>query len=192
MQLYYPHKPYLITQKWGNLNPAYSEQFDDPNFKRHNGIDAFTGKKDWQGKIISEFPVHCPVDGFKVESVSFDENGGGNQIALISKTKLQIQDKLCYVRLYLLHGKKILVPVGYEPELGEIIMVADNTGFSTGIHTHFGMYRLNDKKKKLDTNEATGSFDPSLFFTGKFAVDVASSGALVRSYWRYYKYLIGL
>jgi murein DD-endopeptidase MepM/ murein hydrolase activator NlpD len=66
------------------------------------------------------------------------------------------------LRLWFCHAKKILVNVGYEPALGEIIMIANNTGFSTGPHTHMGLYRLTDRKQKLDTNEATGSFDPSL------------------------------
>jgi murein DD-endopeptidase MepM/ murein hydrolase activator NlpD len=183
LKIYFPFKPYIITQRWGNPTDAYSTQFNDPNFTEHNGVDAFTG-----GKPPTGWPVYCPVDGFVVESVSYEQNGGGNQISLISKEKLQVFEQLCYVRIWLCHAEKILVPVGYEPALGELLMIADNTGFSTGPHTHLGVYRLNDQKQKIDANKATGSFDPSLFFTNKYAVDVASWGALFKSGLRLAKY----
>jgi murein DD-endopeptidase MepM/ murein hydrolase activator NlpD len=67
-------------------------------------------------------------------------------------------------------------------------MIADNTGFSTGPHTHMGMYRLDDTLNKLDANEATGSYDPATCFVGDFAVDHASLQTLIKSNWRYYQY----
>lgn len=188
----YPFKPYQITQKWGVLNPMYAEQFDDPAFKRHNGIDARTGYLTWDGKVATEYPVYCPVEGFKVTEVAYYPQGGGNQLGLLSKEKVMVGDKECYASLLLCHAKKILVKVGDEPALGELLMIADNTGFSTGLHTHMGVYRLSDKLKKLDTNEATGSYDPSLCFTQTFAVDDATYSTLFKSSLRYYKYLLGL
>jgi murein DD-endopeptidase MepM/ murein hydrolase activator NlpD len=80
-------------------------------------------------------------------------------------------DQECYARIWFCHAKKVLVKKGYEPALGELLMIANNTGFSTGPHTHMGLYRLDDMKWKLDKNAATGSFDPSLLFTEKFAED---------------------
>jgi murein DD-endopeptidase MepM/ murein hydrolase activator NlpD len=190
LKINYPLKPYIITQHWGNLNPAYAAQFNDPNFKRHNGTDSFTGKYGWDGKVQTEYPVYCPVDGFIVESVSFEANGGGNQISLISKQKIQVFEQLCFVRLFLCHAKRILVHPGDEVKLGQLLMIADSTGFSTGLHTHLGMYRLNDNKQKIDTNEATGSFDPELFFTGKYAIDLADLPTLINNNLRYYQYLL--
>jgi murein DD-endopeptidase MepM/ murein hydrolase activator NlpD len=64
-------------------------------------------------------------------------------------------------------------------------MIADNTGFSTGPHTHMGLYRLNDAYMKVDTNEATGSIDPPLFFANKFAIDQATLSTLVKSNYIY-------
>src|SRR3569623_1270180 len=98
---------------------------------------------------------------------------------------MRVFDQECYVRIWLCHAEKVLVSAGYEPALGELLMIADNTGFSTGPHTHLGMYRLNDNMQKLDTNKATGSFDPELFFTGQYAIDQASLGTLIKSNWRY-------
>jgi murein DD-endopeptidase MepM/ murein hydrolase activator NlpD len=182
LKIYYPHKPYFITQHWGNPNPAYEQL----GFKLHNGVDANIAAN------VSEFRVNCPVQGFVVESVSFEENGGGNQLSLVSKEKLQVGDKKCYARIFICHAKKILVPVGYEPKLGELILIADNTGFSTGLHTHMGLYRLDDKKRKLDKNDATGSYNPEWFFTGEYAVDKANYQTLLSSALRYYIYRAGL
>lgn len=191
LKINYPHKPYITTQAWGNPNPAYAQQFNDPQFKLHNGIDSFIGKYDIFGKLVSEYPVYCPVEGFKVESVSFEANGGGNQISLISKEPVQMFDRACYARLFLCHAKKILVKVGDEPALGELLLIADNTGFSTGIHTHMGLYRLDENLNKIDTNEATGSFDPMLFFTKRYAVDLATAATLIKSAKRYVAYFLG-
>lgn len=192
LKIFYPFKPFNITQKWGNPNPAYANQFNDPSFKLHNGIDAST-KIVWNGVVNTEFPVYCPVEGFKVLRVDYQPNGGGNEIWLVSKTPLQMFDQECYAAMILCHAKKILVSEGYEPALGELIMIADNTGFSTGLHTHMGLYRgtfENGAFTKIDKNEATGSFDPSLFFTETYAIDVATVSTLVTSVLRYFKYLM--
>lgn len=190
LKIWYPFKPFQVTQNWGNPNPAYAAQFNDPSFKLHNGIDANIGLGSY-GKSYSEYPVYCPVEGFRVLRVDYQPNGGGNEMWLISKKPLQMFDQLCYAAMVLCHGKKILVPEGYEPELGELIMIADNTGFSTGIHTHIGVYRGTfdgTNFNKIDTNEATGSFDPSLFLTNAYAVDVATVSTLVKSGLRSVRY----
>jgi murein DD-endopeptidase MepM/ murein hydrolase activator NlpD len=187
MRLYYPHKPFYTTQSWGNLNPAYSNHFGDPNFKRHNGIDSSTIAG---GEYGRKWPLYCPVEGFRVTSVGNYPEGGGNQLELLSKDMHVIGGVQCYVRLLFCHGHRVLVKVGHEPQIGEILMIANNTGFSTGPHTHLGMYRLNKQFKKLDTNEATGSYDPALFFSGEFAIDKATIGTLIKSGLRYYQYLL--
>jgi murein DD-endopeptidase MepM/ murein hydrolase activator NlpD len=184
--IHFPFKPYTITQRWGNPNPAYAAQFNNPAFKLHNGIDAKPHLQD------TSYPVYCPVDGFYVEWIDYQPNGGGNEIVLRSKSKLQLFDQLCYARIILCHAEKILVKQGDELALGELIMIADNTGFSTGPHTHMGMYRVGDDGNKIDNNEALGSFDPSLFFIGDFAADQATLATLIKSNWRYYQYRMGL
>jgi murein DD-endopeptidase MepM/ murein hydrolase activator NlpD len=84
----------------------------------------------------------------------------------------------------LCHAKQILVPEGYKPALGELLMIADNTGFSTGIHTHMGLYRVGFDGTRVtnyfDINEANGSFDPALFFTGEYAIDKATLACVYR------------
>lgn len=125
--------------------------------------------------------VYCPVEGFHVAGVYFEPNGGGNELWLESDEPLEMFDQTCYARIFLCHAEKVLVSVGYKPKLGELLMIADSTGFSTGPHTHMGLYRIDAQGNKIDVNEATGSFDPSLFFTNKYAVDVASLSTLIQS-----------
>ncbi len=195
LQIYYPHKPYQISQHWGNPNPAYSQQFGDPNFKLHNGVDSITGYFNWDGSVDTEFPVYCPVADFKVLSVDYAPQGGGNEIWLISKGKYQMFDKECYALLVLCHAKKVLVQAGYEPKLGELLTISDTTGFSTGLHVHTGLYRVDYNGTwftKLDTNEATGSFSPELFFTQTYAIDQATASTTLANGFRYYRYKLGL
>lgn len=193
LKISYPFKPYNVTQKWGNPNPAYSTQFNDPSFKLHNGIDAVATYPNVDGSLKkgSKWPVYCPVDGFTVLSVDYAPQGGGNEVWLISKEKYQMFDRECYALLVLCHADKILVRAGDEPALGELLMVSDNTGFSTGEHTHMGLYRVDYNGTwftKLDTNEATGSFDPSLFFTGVYAVDQIGASLAFKNALRFYQY----
>ena len=183
LQFHFPFKPFKITQNWGNPNPLY----DPLGFSKHNGVDANVGRFDWQGRVVSEYPV----EGFRVSEVAYYPTGGGNQIGMVSKEKRWVGDKLCYVSILLCHAKQILIKVGDEPSVGELLMIADNTGFSTGVHTHIGIYRLDDNLQKLDTNEMSGSYNPQPLFTGAYAVDVASLGTLIKSNWRYFQYLVG-
>jgi hypothetical protein len=74
-------------------------------------------------------------------------------------------------------------------------MIADNPSFSTGLHTHMGLYRVeytNATIHILDQNDAEGSFDPSLFFTGTYAIDQASYSTLMKNGMRYFQYRAGL
>jgi len=114
---------------------------------------------------------------------------------LLSKEKPHMFERECYAYIVLAHAEKILVPVGYEPKLGELLMIGDNTGFSTGPHTHLGLYRVDYDGARftyLDSNGANGSFDPNLFRTRTSAVDEADLPTLMRSNLRYYQYVLGM
>lgn len=198
LRIYYPFKPYRVTQAWGASNPIYAQQFNNPEFKLHNGIDANTvGQFAPMGsKPVTEYPVYCPVEDFTVERVDYAPNGGGNELWLISNKPLQMFEQKVYAYIPLCHAKKILVKAGDTPALGELLMIADSTGFSTGLHTHMGLYRVNYEghsiKSYIDTNQANGSFDPSLFFTNSYAIDEATIPTLIKNGLRYYQYVLGL
>lgn len=191
LKIRYPFKPYKITQAWGNFNGDYAAHFNDPAFTQHNGVDANVGRT---GDITyqTQFPIWCPVEGFRVESVTWDPNGGGNQISMVSLKPIPMGDRTCYARLFLCHAKKILVKVGDVPLLGELIMIGNNTGYSTGPHTHMGLYRIDAAGNKLDSNHATGSTNPATYFSETYAVDEASLATLILSGLRYARYAAGL
>lgn len=185
----FPFKPFIVTQQWGNPSDAYSTQFNDPNFTRHNGVDANVGRS---GDIAYQttFPVYCPVENFRVESVTWDPKGGGNQLTLFSMDPVIIGGKQCYARIFLCHGKKILVKENDVVQRGQLLMIGDNTGFSTGPHTHIGLYRTDASGNKLDKNGATGSYNPALCFSGEFAIDQAGVPLLISNGMRLAKYYL--
>lgn len=191
LKIHYPFKYFSITQKWNNPNPVYEAA--GFNFKNHNGIDAVSGYANattvynprvWQ--------VWCPVEGFRVDKVQYRADGGGHEIWMVSKEQVQMGDKLCYAYLVMCHAEKIFLKAGDEPAVGELVMMADSTGFSTGPHTHIGLYRVQKNGAGwiyLDQNDANGSYDPAVFFTGKYSVDLASYTTLFKGVMRYYTYL---
>jgi hypothetical protein len=151
----------LISLLIGALfNAHLNRRRDDRNWELHNGIDALTIAP---GEYGRRWPVYCPVEGFVVESINFVPNGGGHEVSLISKNPLKVFEEECYMRLFFCHAHKVLVTKSMELAVGEVFMIANNTGFSTGPHTHVGMYRLNKKMKFIDSNKARHSFNPSIF-----------------------------
>lgn len=190
LKIYYPCKPFFVTQPWGVENPIYRAQFNNPDFYKHNGVDVIS--RDTPGK--QEFPIYCPVEGFSVWQIRHSPNGGGNELWLISDEPLQMFERKAHALLCFFHGKKILVKVGDRPALGALLMISDSTGFSTGNHLHMGLYRIQvvgGSFSYLDVgNGANGSFDPAHFYTVKYAVDVATSATLVKSGLRYLAYLL--
>ena len=195
LEIYYPHKKYFVTQDWGEPNPAYAKAFNIPEWTAHNGIDSITSMQDWQGKLVTEFPIYCPVENFRVLKVEWQPKGGGNCITLISKEPLEMFERTCHAYLTLAHAKKVLVKAGDEPALGELLMISDSTGFSTGNHLHMGLYRCEYDGSHItkwvnDGNNTKGSFDPALFFTKQHAVDRAKMSTLFKSGLRYYSYLM--
>jgi hypothetical protein len=141
--------------------------------------------------VLSEYPV--PVEGFTVQNVW---TTGRNAAATSSGSSWAGRSKCSSARhpyIPLCHAKTVLVKEGDKPALGQFLMIADNTGFSTGIRTPTELYRVDIHPMtggiiKLDTNEGGGSFDPSLFFTNEHAVDVASYATLLSSNLRHYRY----
>ena len=147
--LYYPIQPYAVNQAFG-LNPQTYGQF---GLKGHNGLDlrAFHGQ-----------PVYAAHDG----TAYFEsDNSGGEGVVIVSDEQIpydaskvefsldQTQRKVNYKTIYwhlcdeqkdpkyvcpvLLYQRKN--KVGMPVKAGDLIGYADNTGFSTGDHLHFGL-----------------------------------------------------
>lgn len=154
-------RPWILDQAWGIYNPLY-QKF---GFDHHNGIDV---------PIASDALIFAPVK-CKVNRIDYFPDGGGNQVELITTEKWNVGGVDCYILLVFMHNKQIIASVGDILEVGQQIAIPDNTGFSTGPHTHFGIYRLNDDMTWMDnnatTNGASGSSDPMPYFNGKYASD---------------------
>lgn len=162
LELYYPTKPYRVTQEWGVPNEAYLHF----GFSAHNGIDF---------AVDIDGIVQAMSDGVIIE-MGYNPTGSGNYV--IYKTKnVECEGVVCDVCFYYMHAKSVLVKVGDFVKVGTDLIIADNTGFSTGPHTHITAYRLlKDSVVRLDKDPTTDhTFDHSKYFNGKYAEDYRSS-----------------
>ena len=159
LELSYPAKPYTITQAFGIYNPAY-EQF---GFNRHNGIDF---RVDIDGLVVA-------MCRGKVYEVGFNE-GAGYFVRYRTLEPTTIDGNSGYVAFMYMHGLKQLVKVGDVVASGTPLMIADNTGFSTGPHTHISAYLVdyNNKKLSFGNKDSDYCFDFSKYYNGYYADDV--------------------
>lgn len=185
-EFYLPVKPFVLTQTWGVFHedpqsPGHSiyEKF---GFKLHNGIDVAVG---------ADKTIYAPFEG-DVVRIGNQPTGGGIFVGILSSDDYEFSDVgMDFVLLDALHCESILVTEGQHVVLGQAIAIADNTGFSTGPHTHFQLrreakvpapagaansYRLlagNFWLQDVDANDANNSFDPMPYATTTFAADAA-------------------
>lgn len=188
MKLHRPFRPWYVSQKWGVANPFY-EQF---GFSRHNGLDVVPLKTTPPYINLKTWPIYCPEDGFYVFGVYYSPNGAGHELVLASKKELDLPTGKGHLHISFMHNEKILVPPGYEPKKGELLCIGDNSGASTGPHSHIGGYRKDNKGRKLDENDSNGSFNIEPLFLQTYAADQATLPTLLKSNLRYYSYKAGL
>lgn len=170
LEIWYPCKPFLITQAWGIKNPIYGQI--NEAFNRHNGIDF----KTYYNAI--NFDLYSPLE-IKITDVG-NNSSAGNYIRFISTEKWLVNGLSCYVGGILCHLKYQSVSKGQICAIGRPLGVANNTGFSTGPHTHLSLYRLredlptleNRLSNRLDTNTSVNNtFDPQPYWTKFHAQD---------------------
>jgi len=135
----YPVKKVHITQKWG-VNEETYKRF---GFKGHNGTDFRLF--DSAGVRSSNALVYAPHDGV-VKERRFDADGYGNYLKIESGIEGSI----------LAHLKEFKVELGATVKEGDLIGIADNTGWSTGSHLHWGYYKHPRNKQ----NGYGGTIDP--------------------------------
>lgn len=160
-----PVSPWIVNQPWGVPNEIY-RQF---GFGQHNGIDV---------AVDADGVIQSPVDGVVLraadkENGQWQPNGGGIFISVLSNEEYDFDDGVkSHVLFDFLHCERLLKPEGADVLSGDYLAIQDNTGFSTGPHTHIQARRCNvlpggDYYFKgsfvhlewVDKNDANNSFD---------------------------------
>lgn len=169
---HYPCKPFNITQAWGIYNPIY-EKF---GFSRHNGIDC---KSYWD---LEKFPLHLPLTS-RVMGIWNQPDGAGHAIWFRTDEMYDFDDgKKARVDMMLFHmDSPSELKEGEVYTGGTFVGTGDNTGFSTGPHTHFLTRRVDEVGNEIDNNEARNTFDPTPYFSGSHAVDIGAKVSLIKT-----------
>jgi septal ring factor EnvC (AmiA/AmiB activator) len=114
----WPLKNVYITQPWG-ANPDIYKRF---GLLGHNGLDL-------RAPMGTE--VFAPHDGV-IKEKRLDADGYGNYIKIESDKEGSV----------LGHLKDFNVNINQQVKEGDLVGWADNTGFSTGSHLHWGYYKI--------------------------------------------------
>ncbi len=159
LELSFPAKPYIITQSFGIYNPAY-EQF---GFNKHNGIDF---------RVDTDEIVVAMCRG-EVYEVGYN-SGAGNYVKYKTLNPVEVEGRTAYVGFMYMHAFKYLVEVGDIVASGTPLIIADNTGFSTGPHTHISAYLINENNTKQAVGDKNSDycFDFSKYYNKFHADDV--------------------
>lgn len=165
--LYYPVRPHSINQIWGVWAPEVYARF---GFNRHNGMDL---------GLTNGQKIYAPFD-CKVTKTAYQPQGGGYYICLLSDQDYDFDDGKYAVEITFMHNKSFVATAGQSLKVGEIVALGDNTGFSTGSHTHMACKRVirhDGWYEEADKNDAKNTFDQAPYFNGIYA-DVLTLSAL--------------
>ncbi len=169
LELSFPAKPYTITQAFGILNPSY-EQF---GFSKHNGIDFAV---DADGIVVAM----CEGIVYEVGANA----GAGNFVRYHTLTPVECEGRVGYVGFMYMHAKSQLVKQGDRLYSGTPLIVADNTGFSTGAHTHISAYFIDLNsllKLPFGEKESDYCFDFSKYYNGFYGDDIKVIAASLKA-----------
>lgn len=159
MKLYYPARPFRVTQPWGIKDSFYKQFY----FSLHNGVDIALG---------TDKKIFAPIEG-EVVTIGNQPTGGGIYVSMITGTGLREDIPEARVLIDFLHMERIITKVGTKVAVGSLLGIADNTGAATtGNHTHIQFRWVEWKNGKfltLEKNEAHNSFDPTPYWTGEYA-----------------------
>lgn len=159
LELFFPAKPYVITQAFGILNRSYKD--NGMSFAKHNGIDFM---------VDTDGIVRAMCD-LEVYDVGFNDKAG-NYVRLKTLQPVEAEGKTGRVAFMYMHAKEHLCKVGDILKAGDPVIVADNTGFSTGPHTHISAYFVNERNIKVDGDpDVDHCFDFSKYYNGYHADD---------------------
>ena len=169
LELWRPVKPFQVFQGYGaeNTDPRMVEKYKALGLKGHNGFDIFA-------------PHGTPVRAAHKGEVVVAGLDGSNGTIVVLKTLDKFDYKDTQVYFKTLYGhlvKEVSVLVGDTIEVGQVIGFADNTGFSTGDHLHFGLkpVEVGEEDWKWwnieQDNGYNGAIDPTPYINEFYAED---------------------
>jgi murein DD-endopeptidase MepM/ murein hydrolase activator NlpD len=166
LELYYPVKPFIVGQKFGET--AFLSYYKDNGitFAGHNGLDlaALHGQE-----------VRAAHDGTCYPEVDSKQ---GHGVVLITDVPCEYKGGTAFFKTIYWHLiDNIVVKWGQQVKAGDLLGYADSTGLSTGDHLHFGLKPMTGKDpyeglNLEQQNGYMGAIDPMPYFNGKFADDL--------------------
>jgi len=163
LELYYPVNPHHVNRAWGVEDSLYGNY----GFARHNGVDL---------ALVTGQLIRAPFD-CRVIKVGNQPAGSGNYICLLSKNEYTFEDGMtCHVEITFMHLQAAIAREGNELSVGDMVAFGDNTGQSTGSHTHMAPKRVTmvgggGAYIEADHNDAADTFDPEVYWIGVYAED---------------------
>lgn len=141
------------------------------------GLDGHNG---WDLWAPDGWPVRAAHDG--TVTYAGEDGAGGMTVVIRTNEKFLYLNGESYFKSIYCHMRKdgILVTPGQTVAVGDIIAMADNTGYSTGSHLHFGLKPVVAGEEdwqwfnKEQSNGYNGAIDPRPYWTGYCAEDAPS------------------
>ena len=173
LRLSYPVAP-KINQLFGNSDAKYTNMA----LGGHNGIDFYA---------TNGTPVYATHDGFA--SYQVDDSGGHGVVIITDKEYEDLDGNLSYWKSISWHlcdplkqpqfKSPIADKTGFvKVENGDLIGYADNTGFSTGSHLHYGLKPVKKGENNWvwynteQENGYKGAVNPMPYFDKSYAGDI--------------------
>ena len=163
-------KPYIVVQKFGQdfSGPACNFNKDFPcdktlyqhfGLKGHEGWDFYAYAKG--SFYIVDFPLYAPIEGV----IEYIENDVSLGLGIVIKTTEKYLDNTGQpyywkIRLWHLAKNSIVAKFGQKVAIGDYLGMADNTGYSTRLHTHMDLKPVDDNFNNVfQNNDFKGAVD---------------------------------
>lgn len=188
--LFKPVKNYWITQKFGEDEVCVSTKDYKTLVGKVNGVCPIGSVSLY--KHLGMMRGHTGIDvvaptgtklyasqsGFVEEVQTEVERGLGIGIITDRKYLCDETDVMEYFKIRYWHLQSILVKKGQKVNVGDLIGLADNTGYSSGSHLHFELKPVaKDKDGRwfnvLQENGFFGAVNPEPYMEDIFALDMA-------------------
>lgn len=187
--LYQPVKNFWVTQKFGADDVCVSSKDGKTTVGKVNGycpvgyesLYKKLGLRGHSGLDITAPTgtyLYASQDGFVEEVQTEVERGLGVGIITNEKFFCQETGHKEYFKIRYWHLQSILVKKGQEVKVGDVIGLADNTGYSSGSHLHFEIKPVRQEPNQpwrnvLADNGFFGSVNPQPYLENVFALDYA-------------------